>query len=143
MKKRNLALAAVATAIIMIAGIAAFQPTASDASAVNKKKGPGDSTLEFTIELRKGTSAAGMVDAVKKAAGVGSSGIDGFSVDSFFDITYKVSTGAKGFDTEIVAMQLRAAPTDPNMNAGAVIDAVKKTVGNQGDVTVGHVTVLK
>ena len=144
MKKRNLAFAAAATAIIMVAGLAAFQPTASDAAAVNKAKGPQEATLDFTMQLPRGTSVAEIVDAVKQAANIGSSGLDGFAVDSFFDITTDFSKDSKGVEIEIIAMQLRAASNDPNMNAGQVIDEVKAAVKDKGGHEfIGHVTLIR
>ena len=77
------------------------------------------------------------------ARNIGSSGMDGFQVDSFFDIFYAREPAADGFDTEIVAMSLKCTLDNPN-NPGGVIDAVKAAAESAGaNIVHGHVTVLK
>ena len=73
---------------------------------------------------------------------IGSSGQDGVSAsfDSFFDITYQIEL--RTIETEIIAMQLRGTyPSD--LNPALLIDLDGLRIATGGDVTYGHVTVLK
>ena len=78
------------------------------------------------------------------ASNIGSSGLDGFIVDSFFDLTYKIDAPSDTqFDTEIIAMSLSSTLSDPT-NPGGALDAIRKAVEIAGGtVAYGHVTVLK
>ena len=139
MKKRNLVLSAGLIAVAAFVLLAVSLP-ANEASAAKR---PQEAELDFTIQITPGVSVEEIVAAVRKGANIGSSGQDGFRIDSFFDITYEVSSSPDGFDTEMVSLSLRAVPNDPNVNPGAVIDNVKAAVGKSGIVFRGHVTVLK
>ncbi len=148
--------------MVAVATMAVAQPGVSGAPS-------GQVQLEFLIEMPKSSDPAltPVGDLVGIISNLGSSGEDGFRVDSFFDITYVSNLGSSGLDgfavdsffdvtydieygssastieVEIIAMQLRATPNDPANPVGA-IDAVKKAVnGAGGKVYVGHVTVLK
>ena len=139
MKKRNLVLSAGLIAVAAFTLLAVSLP-ANEASAARR---PQEAELDFTIQVSRDVSIEEIVTAVRRGANIGSSGQDGFRVDSFFDITYEVSSSPDGFDTEIVSLSLRAVPNDPNVNPGAVIDDVKAAVGSSGVVHKGHVTILK
>ena len=139
MKKRNFVLSAGLFAVAAFVILAVSLP-ANEASAAKSKQ---ESQLDFTIQISPGVSVEEIVAAVRRGANIGSSGQDGFRVDSFFDITYEISASPDGFDTEMVSLSLRAAPNDPDVNPGAVIDNVRAAVGKSGRVFYGHVTVLK
>ena len=97
-----------------------------------------EAVLEFSIGVPSDASVGRIVDAVRKAAGIGSNRADGFAVDSFFDITYMISPGGEG----TIEIGIHAAPNSSDINAGAVIDRVRAAVGRKGEY-VGHVTLIR
>ena len=98
MKKRSVVLLAGLIALTATAGIMLFQ--GSEAVAAK-----GEVQLEFTVATPLGKmDIPEVVETVRLAvSNIGSSGQDGYSVDSFFDITVR-SSGS--FDTEILSMDL-------------------------------------
>ena len=139
-------------AIVAVAG-AVFVGSASG-TAVAKQEPPVRFEFSATFVEISGKpfpTADEITKAVMEAGNIGFSGDVGasFQVDSFFDITYRLSgdpdfdttpiTKTATFDTEMVA--LNVASTDPV----PVIDAVGKILSSLGELTEyrGHVTVLK
>jgi hypothetical protein len=102
-----------------------------------------EAVLEFTIEIPSGASAARIVDAVREAANIGSSGQDGFQVDAFFDIDYRIAFSDDGTTSAVVNIEIRAVPNSPDLNPGTIIDNVRAAVGTDSTEYYGHVTVLK
>ena len=98
MKKRSVVLLAGLIALAATAGIMLFQ--GSEAVAAK-----GEVQLEFTVATPLGKmDIPEVVETVRLAvSNIGSSGQDGYSVHSFFDITVR-SSGS--FDTEILSMDL-------------------------------------
>ncbi|MDP6452884.1 MAG: hypothetical protein QF898_06210 [SAR202 cluster bacterium] len=135
MKKLGFALAA-GMAMLAVAIITAMAVPSGSATVEAKKT--EDAVLEFTIDVPADASVGKTVDVVRKAANIGSSGQDGFAVDSFFDITYMVSPGGGG----TIKIVIHAAPNSPDINPGTVIDNVRAAVGGKGGY-IGHVTLLK
>ena len=101
MKKRSVVLLAGLIALAATAGIMLFQPS----ETVAAKAAKGEVQLEFTVATPLGKmDIPEVVETVRLAvSNIGSSGQDGYSVDSFFDITVR-SSGS--FDTEILSMDL-------------------------------------
>ena len=155
--------------LVAVATMAVAQPGANAATP-----GQGKVQLQFLIELPQ--SPAGtptrVGELVKRISNIGSSGEDGFTVDSFFDIQYVSNIGSSGLDgntatfqvdsffdvfyeiefdnsgnrtlqTEMLSMDLSGTLNDPANPAGA-IDAVTRAVNEAGGhVHGGHVTILK
>jgi hypothetical protein len=140
MKKLVLVLVAGIVGIAMAVGVSV---SLSSENTVEAKKAE-DAVLEFTIETSPDTSVGEVVDAVRKAANIGSSGEDGFRIDSFFDISYAISPSADGTRSAvgIVTIEIHAAPNSSDINPGTVIDNVRAAVGGKGGY-IGHVTLLK
>jgi hypothetical protein len=113
----------------------------SDNTVEAKKK--DEAVLEFSIGVKPGVSVGKIVDAVRKAANIGSSGQDGFQVDSFFDIEYRIDFSDDGRASATVDIEIRAVPNSPNLNPGTIIDNVRIAVADSNDEYYGHVTVLK
>lgn len=163
MRKKNFGFVVALLAVVIVSTVMAFQP--STVSAVPKKS---DAQMDLMIELGTGPSGKPMsvqeltrlisnigssgqdgfrVDSffdIHYVANIGSNGLDGFSVDSFFDISYEVDRSSPGgFDTEMVALSLRST-LDNADNTAAILDAVKAAVEKTGgDVYYGQITVLK
>ena len=163
MKKSSIVFLVALFAVVVTAGTIVVQPTA--VAAVPAK---GEAQMDFMIEVGMAPDGTPMsvqqlvkvisnigssgedgfiVDSffdITYVSNIGSSGIDGFSVDSFFDVSYKIDNSSdKTFDTEMVALSLRSTLDDPN-NPARAIDAVKAAVEKTGGrVYYGHVTVLK
>jgi hypothetical protein len=111
-------------------------------NVVEAKKN-NEAVLQFTIGVSPDQSVGEIVDLVRSAANIGSSGLDGFSVDSFFDIEYRVTTTVNGTISASADIEMRAVPNSPDMNPGTIIDNVRKAVGDKRYEFKGHVTVLK
>ena len=139
MKKLGFALAT-GMAMLAIAIIAAMA-LPSDNTVEAKKK--DEAVLEFSIGVKPGVSVGKIVDAVRKAANIGSSGQDGFQVDSFFDIEYRIDFSDDGRASATVDIEIRAVPNSPDLNPGTIIDNVRIAVADSNDEYTGHVTVLK
>tara|TARA_B100000315_G_C14286542_1_gene455470 strand:- start:137 stop:556 length:420 start_codon:yes stop_codon:yes gene_type:complete len=139
MKKLGIALA---TGMAMLAvAITAAMALPSDNMVEAKKK--DEAVLEFSIGVKPGVSVGKIVDAVRKAANIGSSGQDGFQVDSFFDIEYRIDFSDDGRASATVDIEIRAVPNSPDLNPGTIIDNVRIAVADSNDEYTGHVTVLK
>jgi hypothetical protein len=127
-------------AMLAIAVVAAMA-FPSDNTIEAKKK--DETVLQFTIGVPPEQSVGEIVDLVRAAANIGSSGQDGFIVDSFFDVEYRVSTTVNGTIEASVDIEMRAVPNSPDLNPGTIIDNVRKAVGDKRYEFRGHVTVLK
>ncbi|MDP6452883.1 MAG: hypothetical protein QF898_06205 [SAR202 cluster bacterium] len=139
MKKLGIALA---TGMAMLAvAITAAMALPSDNMVEAKKK--DEAVLEFSIGVKPGVSVGKIVDAVRKAANIGSSGQDGFQIDSFFDIEYRIDFSDDGRASATVDIEIRAVPNSPDLNPGTIIDNVRIAVADSNDEYTGHVTVLK
>jgi len=134
MKKLVLGLVAGIIGIALAVGVSISVSSENTAEA----KQTEDAVLEFTIDVPADASVGKIVDAVRKAANIGSSGQDGFQVDSFFDVTYSISSGGRG----TVVFVIHAAPNSPDINPGTVIDNVRAAAGNRGGY-IGHVTLIR
>ena len=139
MKKLRLAL--VAGMALLVFAVVAVMALPSN-NTVEAKKAE-EAVLEFTIEIPSGASAARIVDAVREAANIGSSGQDGFQVDSFFDIDYRIAFSDDGTTSAVGNIEIRAVPNSPDLNPGTIIDNVRADVGTDSTEYYGHVTVLK
>lgn len=160
MSRKGFALLIGLLVLVAMVTMAMAQPGASSAPS-------GQVELELVVEMPRspdGTPAGDLAEIIRNlgssglggfqvdsffdvsyVSNIGSNGLDGFQVDSFFDITYEIdfdsSPGA--IEVEIVAMQLRgtlADPTDPAAALDAVIQAISVA---KGKVYAGHITVLK
>ena len=125
-------------AVIAVVGLTVAQPRAGEA-AQNRAQ------IDLVIQIRcpDGKCRTSLEDLSKRVlSNIGSSGQDGVSAsfDSFFDITYQIEL--RTIETEIIAMQLRGTyPSD--LNPALLIDLDGLRIATGGDVTYGHVTVLK
>ncbi len=142
-------------AIVAATTMAMARPTAQGAALAKK-----EAMLQFSVAIGDPDFDLLMIgdpdfdllravdSAIRRGANIGSSGQDGFSVDSFFDIEYRIdlststSTGSHTVDVEI-----HATPNGPGVNPVAVINNVKKEL-DKGVPTkrkeyTGHVTLLK
>ena len=87
-----------------------------------------------------------------RVSNIGSSGLDGvsvasFNVDSFFDIEYRIDLEpgtTRTVQTEMLSMSLTSRVSDPS-DPGAILAMIDKGLSllSMGDITTGHVTVLK
>ena len=168
MTKRNLAIVAVVAALVASVGMLVAQPGTTNAARSSAQ-------IDLLIEVKEvgpdGTRPT-VGDIKKRISNIGSSGEDGFSVDSFFDITYSIvsnigSSGqdgvslssfsvdsffdivyqidfstAKSFQTEILSMSLTGRLDDPS-DPGGVLSSIARGLADLGDTTGGHVTPLK
>ena len=131
--------------LVVLAGLAATLPAAGGAKdATAPGKGDAVQTFEATFAAGAAMSAGDFASAVRKAANIGSSGQDGFSVDSFFDITYRVSPDdSTRKSATTISVVIHAEPNNPEtLNPGAIIDAVNKATGKKKEY-VGHVTLIR
>ena len=82
MRKRNIGFMAALVAVVVVASLMAFQPNTADAGP--KKS---DAQMDLMIELGTGPNGRTMSvqELTKLLSNIGSSGQDGFRVDSFFD----------------------------------------------------------
>ena len=160
MKTRSLVLLAGLTALAAMVGIMLAQPSESVAAKAVAK---GEVQLEFTIEIPTieipgieipTVDIPSVVAAVQTAVtNIGSSGLDGYSIDSFFDLKYQCDVffevdvrSSRSIQTEILSMSLTGTPLTPDVDPGAVIQSVIEAVRALeigGTLTDGHVTVLK
>ena len=131
-------------ALILFVGI--FISTPLLAAPERAAATPTQYLMEFTFdvtEIARGDIHVATVDIPNKVvAAVNGSG---FIVDSFFDISYDISSNSdKGFDTEMVSMSLRATSRSANASQpGAIIGVVIEALGCCRHKHRGHVTVLK
>lgn len=139
MKKLVLGLVAGIIGIALAVGVSISVSSENTAEA----KQTEDAVLEFTIDVPADASVGKIVDAVRKAANIGSSGQDGFQVDSFFDIDYRIAFSDDGTTSAVVNIEIRAVPNSPDLNPGTIIDNVRAAVGTDSTEYYGHVTVLK
>ena len=163
MKKWNLVLVVALIVAAVAGGFAAVQPGTGAAQQV---KGEARIDLIIVVDKSQGDVTIPVRSMVQAISTIGSSGLDGFSVDSFFDVVYASNIGSSGldgfivdsffdltykidapsdtqFDTEIIAMSLSSTLSDPT-NPGGALDAIRKAVEIAGGtVAYGHVTVLK
>ena len=163
MKKWNLVLVVALIVAAVAGGFAAVQPGTGAAQQV---KGEARIDLIIVVDKSEGRVTIPVKSMVQAISNIGSSGLDGFSVDSFFDVVYASNIGSSGldgfivdsffdltykidapsdtqFDTEIIAMSLSSTLSDPT-NPGGALDAIRKAVEIAGGtVAYGHVTVLK
>lgn len=140
MKKLVLALF---TGMAMLAiAVVATMAMSSDNNTVEAKK-TEEAVLEFTLEVDPRASVATIVDAVRKAANIGSSGQDGFQFDSFFDVAYRVAPSDDGTLSAVVDIEIHAVPNSSDLNPGTIIDNVLAAVGGKKHKHKGHVTILK
>ena len=130
--------------IVGIAMAVGVSVSLSSENTVEAKK-KQEAVLEFTIGVSSGASVEAIVDAVRKAANIGSSGQDGFQVDSFFDIEYRIdfSDSRKLGTVAVVDIEIHAVPNSPDLNPGAVINSVQAAVAGKGHEFIGHVTLLR
>ena len=89
-----------------------------------------------------------------RVSNIGSSGLDGvsvanFQVDSFFDIVYRIDPlgpreppATRTVQTEMLSMSLTGRISDPS-DPGAVLGRIGEGLAPLGDMTGGHVTILK
>ena len=143
MKKLMLGLIAGVLGIALVIGVSIGLSSENTVEAKKKQ----EAVLEFTIGVSSGASVEAIVDAVRKAANIGSSGQDGFQVDSFFDIEYRIDFSDDGkisrLGTAVVDIEIHAVPNSPDLNPGAVIDNVQAAVGSKEHEFIGHVTLLR
>ena len=151
-------------AIVAATTMAVAQPSAQSATLAKK-----EALLQFSVTigdpdfdlLRAGAPGDPDFDllraveaAIRRGANIGSSGQDGFSVDSFFDITYRVDsffdiTYRVESSTHTVDVEIHATPNGP-VDPVAVITNVQNALDKELDKTQpskkefkGHVTILK
>lgn len=138
----------------MLLGLAAIIAATTLAATNSRVQGATPAKNEAVLRLNIGDpdfdllriSVADIVKAIRAGASIGSSGNDGFAVDSFFDITYRA--GLPG-STEggVVNVEIRAVPNNPDMNPGTVIDGVHAKITallrHRPREFAGHVTLIK
>jgi hypothetical protein len=148
MKKLGLALV-MGMAMLAIAVVATM--ALSSENTVEAKK-QNNAILEFTIEVDSDVSVADIVDRVRKAANIGTSDPNGFQVDSFFDIEYRIDVSDERKlhekvripgGTAVVDIEIHAVPNSPDMNPGTIIDAVRAAASKEPHEYIGHVTLIR
>jgi hypothetical protein len=148
MKKLGLALV-MGMAMLAIAIVATM--TLPSENTVEAKK-QDEAILRFTIGVDTNVSVAEIVDRVRKAAKIGTNDPNGFQVDSFFDIEYRIDFSDErklvakeklNRGTAVVDIEIHAVPNSPDMNPGAIIDAVRAAASNEPHEYIGHVTLIR
>ena len=136
-------------AVVAATTMAVARPSAQGATAAKQP-----AVLEFSVMIGDPDfDLLRVVPIIRAAANIGSSGQDGFAVDSFFDITYKkVEFGLPSPGHTTLTVMIHAVPNSPDVDPVAVIANVKKAL-DEGILTKGgtpaqkefkgHVTLMK
>ena len=152
-------------AIVAATTMAVAQPSAQGATLAKK-----EALLQFSVAigdpdfdlLRAGAIGDPDFDllraveaAIRRGANIGSSGQDGFSAESFFDIEYRVDsffdiTHEIESSTHTVDVEIHATPNGTGVDPVVVITNVQNALDKELDKTrpskkeyTGHVTILK
>ena len=131
-------------AVVAAATMAVTQPSAQSAAPAKK-----EAVLQFSVAIGDPDfDLLKVVSAIRDGAKIGSSDPDGFAVDSFFDIEYRVdlSTGSTS-SGGTVKVEIHAVPNNPNVDPVTVINNVlsqiKIVYPKEKKEYVGHVSLLR
>ena len=131
-------------ALLMVVAVSATlvaQPSAQSATVAKK-----EAVLQFGIATGDPDfDLLRVVPIIRSAAKIGSPDPDGFAIDSFFDIEYRIDYSTST-PTHTLDVEIHAAPNSPDVNPAAVIDRVTKALGKgvptKHELT-GHVMLIK